>query len=152
MVPLPHASHVPGSHSGRSALMLLVKTRVGPSKISGFGLIAAQFIPKGTPVWTLVRWFDLILTKDQFERTRCRLPIRLRFIQSIRTLFSVRQKRCPDFMWMNITAWRASCAQDWSRAEFCEASVKFDSYLVSYRCRLRRESGENHHGVTEFTE
>ena len=47
--------------------MLLIKTKVGPSKISGFGLIAAEFIPAGTPVWTLVRWFDLVLTKDQME-------------------------------------------------------------------------------------
>jgi hypothetical protein len=50
--------------------MLLVKTEVGPSSISGFGLLAAQFIPKGTPVWTLVRWFDLVLTKDQVEDTK----------------------------------------------------------------------------------
>ena len=47
--------------------MLLVKTKVGRSSIAGFGLMAGQLIPKGTPVWTLVRWFDLILTKEQLE-------------------------------------------------------------------------------------
>lgn len=39
--------------------------------------MAAQFIPKATPVWTLVRWFDLILTKEQVESLPA--PARERF-------------------------------------------------------------------------
>lgn len=39
--------------------MLLVKTKIGPSKIDGMGLFAGQFIPKGTPIWKLKRGFDL---------------------------------------------------------------------------------------------
>jgi uncharacterized protein len=31
--------------------MLLVKTKVGPSKVHGLGLFADQFIPKGTRIW-----------------------------------------------------------------------------------------------------
>lgn len=45
--------------------MLLVKTKIGPSKIEGLGLFADQFIPKGTPVWKLMRDFDIILTREQ---------------------------------------------------------------------------------------
>ncbi|HXV37719.1 MAG TPA: SET domain-containing protein [Myxococcota bacterium] len=45
--------------------MLLVKTRIGPSQIDGIGLFADEFIPKGTPVWKLVRDFDIILTPEQ---------------------------------------------------------------------------------------
>jgi SET domain-containing protein len=48
--------------------MLLVKTRIGFSQINGLGLFAAEFIPKGTPVWKMVRWFDLILTKEQMDK------------------------------------------------------------------------------------
>lgn len=39
--------------------MLLVKTKIGPSKIHGIGLFAAQFIPKGAPVWRFQPGFDL---------------------------------------------------------------------------------------------
>lgn len=31
--------------------MLLVKTKVAPSKVHGLGLFADQFIPKGTRIW-----------------------------------------------------------------------------------------------------
>jgi hypothetical protein len=48
--------------------MLLVKAWVGPSKIHGFGLIAHEFIPKGTVVWKLVPGFDVILSNDELER------------------------------------------------------------------------------------
>jgi SET domain-containing protein len=40
--------------------MLLVKTKIGPSKIAGIGLFADQFISKGTPVWKFVAGFDQI--------------------------------------------------------------------------------------------
>lgn len=38
--------------------MLLVKTKIGPSKIHGTGLIADQFIPKGTTVWKFKAGLD----------------------------------------------------------------------------------------------
>jgi SET domain-containing protein len=38
--------------------MLLKKTRLGPSKISGMGLFADEFIPKGTVVWRFVENLD----------------------------------------------------------------------------------------------
>ena len=45
--------------------MLLVKTKIGPSKISGIGLFANQFIPKGTPTWKFQSGFDLKIDKSE---------------------------------------------------------------------------------------
>jgi uncharacterized protein len=39
--------------------MLLIKTKIGPSKINGIGLFADQFIPKGTVVWKFKNGFDI---------------------------------------------------------------------------------------------
>ena len=46
--------------------MLLVKTRIGPSKIAGIGLFADQFISKGTMIWKFTPGLDL-------EVNRCKL-------------------------------------------------------------------------------
>lgn len=48
--------------------MLLVKAWVGVSKIHGLGLIAHEFIPKGTVVWKLVPGFDIILSQDELQK------------------------------------------------------------------------------------
>ena len=45
--------------------MLLVKTKIGPSKIHGTGLFADQFIKKGEPVWRLTPGLDLKLTEKE---------------------------------------------------------------------------------------
>jgi len=47
--------------------MLLVKTKVKPSKIEGLGLFADEFIPKGTIVWKFTPGFDLKFTKEQID-------------------------------------------------------------------------------------
>lgn len=39
--------------------MLLVKTKIGESSISGIGLFAAEFIAKGTQVWIYREGFDV---------------------------------------------------------------------------------------------
>ena len=46
--------------------MMLVKTTVGPSRIHGIGIFAAQFIPKGTPTWRFEPGFDLEITPERF--------------------------------------------------------------------------------------
>ena len=46
--------------------MLLVKARVGTSNIHGFGLIAQEFIPKGTCIWRFQPGFDLLIGEDEF--------------------------------------------------------------------------------------
>lgn len=48
--------------------MLLVRARVGPSRIHGLGLIAAEFIPAGTVVWELRPGFDLEFTREEIGR------------------------------------------------------------------------------------
>jgi uncharacterized protein len=48
--------------------MLLIKAWVGVSKIHGFGLIAHEFIPKGTVVWKLVPGFDVIVSEDELRK------------------------------------------------------------------------------------
>ena len=48
--------------------MLLVKTRIGPSKINGIGLFANQFIPKGILIWKFKPGFDLEITKDKLTK------------------------------------------------------------------------------------
>ncbi|MFH0969766.1 MAG: SET domain-containing protein [Patescibacteria group bacterium] len=44
--------------------MLLVKTKLVPSKIQGNGLFADQFISKGAPIWKFKSGFDIIVSKD----------------------------------------------------------------------------------------
>src|SRR3989344_7740534 len=48
--------------------MLLVKTKIGLSKIHGIGLFADEFIPKGTVIWKYVPGFDLKFTKKEVDR------------------------------------------------------------------------------------
>ena len=48
--------------------MLLVKTRLGKSRIHGLGVFAAQPIRKGQPVWRFVEGFDRCWTPAQFAR------------------------------------------------------------------------------------
>ena len=48
--------------------MLLVKTKIGPSKIHGIGLFAAEFIRKGTRIWELTEGFDLKVTRTVIDR------------------------------------------------------------------------------------
>ena len=48
--------------------MLLVKTKLGQSKIHGIGLFADEFITKGTLVWKYVPGFDLKFTKEELEK------------------------------------------------------------------------------------
>lgn len=43
--------------------MLLVKTRIGPSKIAGIGLFAGQLIPKGRMIWKFQPGFDQEISK-----------------------------------------------------------------------------------------
>lgn len=45
--------------------MLLVKTTIGPSKIHGLGLFAAERIPKGTYVWKFMPDLDIVKTKNE---------------------------------------------------------------------------------------
>lgn len=51
--------------------MLLIKTKIGLSKIHGIGLFADQFIPKGKVIWKFVPDFDTKLSKRDLEK----LPI-----------------------------------------------------------------------------
>jgi hypothetical protein len=50
----------------RTRTMLLVDARAGASRIHGIGLIAREFIPKGTRVWEPRPGFDLFLTEEGF--------------------------------------------------------------------------------------
>ena len=47
--------------------MILVKTKIGPSKINGTGLFANQFIAKGTAVWKFQSGFDLKVEKSELD-------------------------------------------------------------------------------------
>ena len=47
--------------------MLLVKTKIGPSKIEGIGLFADEFIKCGTKVWGFEPKLDLVLSKEEVE-------------------------------------------------------------------------------------
>ncbi len=44
--------------------MLLVKTKIGPSKVSGIGLFADEFIPKNTWIWRFKKGFDIRVDKN----------------------------------------------------------------------------------------
>lgn len=47
--------------------MLRVKTKIGPSKIHGLGLIADEFIPDGTVVWEFDEKFDVVASKKEMD-------------------------------------------------------------------------------------
>jgi SET domain-containing protein len=47
--------------------MLLVKTKLGLSKISGIGLYADTFIPKGTIIWRFVPKLDLKFNEKEYQ-------------------------------------------------------------------------------------
>jgi SET domain-containing protein len=48
--------------------VLLVKTRIRPSKIEGTGLFADEFIKKGTIVWQWEEDFDLRIHEKELEK------------------------------------------------------------------------------------
>ncbi len=48
--------------------MILVKSKIGPSKIEGIGLFADEPIRKGTKVWGFEPKLDLVLSKDEVEK------------------------------------------------------------------------------------
>jgi SET domain-containing protein len=45
--------------------MLLVKTTIGPSKIEGIGIFAAEPINKGAVIWEFNPLIDILLTREQ---------------------------------------------------------------------------------------
>lgn len=47
--------------------MLLVKTKIGQSKIEGIGLFADQLIPEGTAIWELTRGVDHIFDAAGYD-------------------------------------------------------------------------------------
>lgn len=47
--------------------MLLVKTKIGPSKIEGTGLFADEDIPKDTVIWEFNPLLDRIYTEEEYE-------------------------------------------------------------------------------------
>lgn len=48
--------------------MLLVKTKLGLSKIQGIGLFAVEPLSKGTKIWEYHPYFDKAFTKEEFDR------------------------------------------------------------------------------------
>lgn len=48
--------------------MILVKTKIGPSKIEGIGLFADQNISKGTIIWKFVPNFDHEISVEEFNK------------------------------------------------------------------------------------
>ena len=44
--------------------MLLIKTKIGPSEISGIGLFSDEFIPKGTWIWRFKKGFDIRVDEE----------------------------------------------------------------------------------------
>lgn len=48
--------------------MILIKTKVEPSKIHGIGLFADQFIPKGTITWKYHPKFDMAFTEKDVQK------------------------------------------------------------------------------------
>ncbi|MGH7176543.1 MAG: SET domain-containing protein, partial [Tepidisphaeraceae bacterium] len=48
--------------------MLHVNAKAAPSRIHGIGLIAEEFIPKGTKVWEFMPGFDVLIPEADLER------------------------------------------------------------------------------------
>src|SRR5688572_32498514 len=54
--------------------MLLVKTRVAQSAISGLGLFADETIPQGTVIWKFTPPIDVRLTDEEYEAFKAQYP------------------------------------------------------------------------------
>ena len=48
--------------------MLCVKTKLQVSRISGIGLFANEYIPKGTIIWKFEPSIDVLLSKEEINR------------------------------------------------------------------------------------
>lgn len=48
--------------------MLVVKTKIGKSKVEGLGLFADQFIPKGTVTWKFDSRFDIYFDPSEVDK------------------------------------------------------------------------------------
>ena len=48
--------------------MMLIKTRVAPSKIHGLGIFAVEFLPRGNPIWSFQPDFDRAFSPEQFSK------------------------------------------------------------------------------------
>ena len=48
--------------------MLLVNARAGLSEIHGIGLIAKEFIHKGTLIWRFQEGFDLVISEEEMSK------------------------------------------------------------------------------------
>ncbi len=75
--------------------MLLVKTKIGISKIHGIGLYADQFIPKGTITWQYNPKFDVSFTEEDLKEIP---PVSLKTFMSW-LYFDEKQKKyvlCAD--------------------------------------------------------
>lgn len=59
--------------------MLLIDTKVAPSKIHGVGLTTTHFIPKGTVIWM----HDDSIDRIYYHKSLVALPIRVREIISL---------------------------------------------------------------------
>lgn len=46
--------------------MILIRTRVAPSKIHGMGLFTVESVAKGTPLWRFEPGFDRAFSPEQF--------------------------------------------------------------------------------------
>lgn len=55
--------------------MLLVKTKLDLSQISGIGLFADQFIAKGTVIWKFTEGVDLKITDERLRELETEYPL-----------------------------------------------------------------------------
>ena len=55
--------------------MLLVKTKLGQSEISGIGLFADQFIPKDTIIWKFTEGVDIKITDQRLQELEREYPL-----------------------------------------------------------------------------
>jgi hypothetical protein len=55
--------------------MLLVKTRLGQSLISGIGLFADQFIPKDTIIWKFTEGVDVKIPDERVAELEKEYPL-----------------------------------------------------------------------------
>lgn len=71
--------------------MLLVKTKIGQSKIHGIGLFSDQFIPKGTLVQKFISGFDLVIPKSKIKKLS--IPAKRQFLN-----YAYRHKKTGQFI------------------------------------------------------
>jgi uncharacterized protein len=103
--------------------MLLVRTRIAPSRVHGIGLFAAERISRGSVVWEFRRGFDAVLSRSD-----------------IRNLSSAARVQVENYAYLDLrTGEIILCGDDARFLNHDDDPNVVDDPADPYRCFARRD-------------